>query len=55
MAKTKQVDLPMDLYEILLSYAKENELRSPNSTQGSFVIAAIKDIATKNIDTNKDS
>jgi len=55
MATEKRVDLPMDLYEVLLSYAKENELKAPNSTQGTFVIAAIKDLVEKNIVTNKDS
>ncbi len=55
MATEKRIDLPMDLYEVLLSYAKENELKAPNSSQGTFVIAAIKDIVEKSIDTNKDS
>jgi hypothetical protein len=55
MATEKRVDLPMDLYEVLLSYAKENELKAPRSSQGTFVIAAIKDLVEKNIVTHKDS
>jgi len=55
MSTEKRVDLPMDLYEVLLSYAKENGLKSQNSTQGTFVIAAIKDLVEKSIVAKKDS
>ena len=55
MATEKRIDLPIDLYKVLLSYAKENELKSQNSSQGTFVIAAIKDLVEKSIVTKKDS
>jgi len=42
MKRTKQVDIPMELYTALLEYAQENQLKSKSATQGEFVLAAIQ-------------
>jgi hypothetical protein len=58
MKTEKRVDLPLGLYEKLLSYAKENKLKSQSSTQGTFVIAAMENlvenyIASPNTESEK--
>ncbi len=42
MKRTKQVDIPMELYTALLEYAQENQLKSKSATQGEFVLASIQ-------------
>ena len=43
--KTKQLDLPMDIYQQLLEYAEANQLKAPSASQGTKVIAAIEKLS----------
>jgi hypothetical protein len=45
MKSRKQVDIPMELYTVLLEYAHENQLKNKSATQGEFVLAAIQKLA----------
>ena len=49
MKRTKQVDIPMELYTILLEYAKENQLKSKSATQGEFVLATIEILVNRHL------